>query len=181
MSSRCVILCALLALVVCLVAVPLLAQQPDGYLKAKVDPGRAGVFIDGKYVGPAANFGVSRKYAVAPGKHEVKLADPRYEEAVIEVEIQPGKTARISQSLKRLAPAQPPFGTLRIIGADKFAPVYVNGRYHGHADEFSNSSQGLLLPPGQYEVRVDAMSGASLVKESLSITANETTTLRASK
>ncbi len=49
------------ALLLATAALPLLAQQ--GYLKPQVHPGRAGVFIDGKYVGPARNFGVSRKYA----------------------------------------------------------------------------------------------------------------------
>ena len=51
------------------------AGQSTGCLKTKVDPGRAGVFIDGKYVGPAENFRVGRKYAVAAGEHEVKLSD----------------------------------------------------------------------------------------------------------
>jgi hypothetical protein len=54
----------------------------NGKLKTEVEPGRAGVFIDGKYVGPAANFKIARKYEVAAGEHEIKLADPRYQEIV---------------------------------------------------------------------------------------------------
>jgi hypothetical protein len=53
------------ALALVVTAIPLLGQQNSGYLKTKVDPGRAGVFVDGKYVGPAGNFGVGRKYTVA--------------------------------------------------------------------------------------------------------------------
>ena len=35
----------------------LIAQSPgSAYLKTNVDPGRAGVFVDGKYQGPATNF-----------------------------------------------------------------------------------------------------------------------------
>ena len=35
---------------------PLVCLAADtGRLKTEVEPGRAGVFIDGKYVGPAAN------------------------------------------------------------------------------------------------------------------------------
>ncbi len=47
------------ALAVLLAApMPLCAQQAagGGFLKVKASPGRAGVFVDGKYLGPAANF-----------------------------------------------------------------------------------------------------------------------------
>ena len=61
------------------------AQQ--GYLKAKVNPGRAGVFVDGKYLGPAANFKVARTYSVPAGEHEIRLLDPRYEDLVTKPEM----------------------------------------------------------------------------------------------
>ena len=38
-----------------------------GRLKTEVNPGRAGVFVDGKYLGPAANFRIARTYDVAAG------------------------------------------------------------------------------------------------------------------
>ena len=79
------------ALLIAVAGIPVLAQQNSGYLKTKVDPGRAGVFIDGKYVGPAGNFGIGRKYTVAAGEHEVRLSEPRYEDVVKKVTIQPGK------------------------------------------------------------------------------------------
>ena len=47
-----------------------------GRLKTEIDPGRAGVFVDGKYLGPAANFKVARTYELSPGEHEVRLAEP---------------------------------------------------------------------------------------------------------
>jgi hypothetical protein len=62
-----------------------------GRLKTEIDPGRAGVFIDGKYVGPAANFKIARTYELSPGEHEVRLAEPRYEEIVTKVTITAGK------------------------------------------------------------------------------------------
>jgi len=58
-----------------------------GRLKTEVNPGRAGVFVDGKYVGPAANFKVARTYEVAAGEHEVKLADPRYQELLARMKL----------------------------------------------------------------------------------------------
>ena len=85
------------ALLLAVAVIPAVAQQDSGYLKTKVDPGRAGVFIDGKYAGPAGNFGMSRKYTVAAGEHEVRLSEPRYEDVVTKVTIQPGKTAERSK------------------------------------------------------------------------------------
>src|SRR5579872_5497984 len=151
--------------------------QGNGSLCVKANPGRAGVFVDGKYLGPAANFRVARTYPVAAGEHEVKLADPRYEELTTKVTIAAGKKTTIHQTLKELPPAKPPFGRLRTESTDKFAAVYVNDRYMGHADEFSNSSQGLLINPGEYSVRVVPASG-SPVTQTVKIEANKTVVVK---
>jgi hypothetical protein len=165
-------------LIIALGSIPLSGQQTSGYLKTKVNPGRAGVFIDGKYVGPAANFGVGRKYAVAAGEHEVRLEEPRYEEVVTKVTIQPGKTTKLAQTMKALPPAKPPFGRLRTEAADKFDAVYVNGKFMGHAGEFNNSTQGLLLNPGEYTVKIVPMSGGDAHEEKVNITADKETIVR---
>src|ERR1035441_7741613 len=87
-------ICTAVALL--LVCGTLAGKSGDANLKTKVDPGRAGVFVDGKYVGPAANFKVARKYAVAPGKHEVKLVDPRFEDFTTTVDVEAGKTVVVA-------------------------------------------------------------------------------------
>jgi len=159
--------------------IPLAAQQTTGYLKTNVDPGRAGVFIDGKYVGPAENFGIDRKYAVAAGEHEVKLSDPRYEDLVAKVTILPGKTTKLSEKMKALAPPVPPFGRLRVISPDKFAAVYVNGKFMGHADEFNNAAQGLLLNPGEYTVKVVPVGSTEGKEENTKLEADKIAVVRA--
>jgi hypothetical protein len=159
-------------------SLPLLAQQNTGYLKTSVDPGRAGVFVDGKYVGPAANFRVGRKYAVSPGEHEIKLVEPRYEEVVRKVSIQPGKTTKLAETMKALPPAKPPFGRLRTISADKFDAVYVNDRFMGHAGEFNNSLQGLQLNPGDYKVKIVPVSGGEGREEQVKIEADKVAIVR---
>ena len=169
------------ALLIAVAAVPVVGQQNAGYLKTKVNPGRAGVFIDGKYVGPAGNFGVGRKYAVAAGEHEIKLSEPRYEDVVTKVNIQPGKTTKLAQTMKAVPLAKPPFGLLRTIAADKFAAVYVNGKFMGHVDEFSNSMQGLKLNPGQYKVKVVPVGGSEGREESVKIEADKTSIVRFQK
>jgi hypothetical protein len=150
-----------------------MGAQQSGSLKVKADPARAGVFVDGKYLGPAGNFGMARTYTVAAGEHELKLVDPRYEEVVQKITIQAGKRTSIAQTLKSVPLAKPPYGVLRTEAADKFTPVYINGKFYGHAGEFNNPTQGLLLPPGEYDVRLEPASG-SPVSQKVKIEANKT-------
>jgi len=147
-----------------LAATSLMAQQ-TGFLKTKVDPGRAGVFVDGKYVGPAANFGASRKYALSPGQHQIKLVEPRYEDFSTSVTIEAGKTATLTQTLKVLPVPKGPFGIIRTHSSDKYAAVYVNDHYEGHNDEFDNPWQGLKLPVGEYTVRIEPLNGPPVTKK----------------
>lgn len=166
------------ALLVAVAGIPLVGQQGTGYLKTKVDPGRAGVFIDGKYVGPACNFGIGRKYTVAAGEHEVRLSDPRYEDRVVKVTIEPGKTTKLNERLTALPKPQPPFGRLRVISDDKFAAVYVNDKFMGHADEFSHPGQGLLLNPGDYTVKVVRVGATDGAEEKVKLDANQIAVVR---
>jgi PEGA domain len=148
-----------------------------GRLKTEIDPGRAGVFIDGKYVGPAANFKMARTYELSPGEHEIRLAEPRYEDIVTKVMITAGKKTVVKESMKALPPAKPPFGKLRVENPDHFAAVYVNGHFMGHVDEFSNFAQALLLNPGTYEVRIAPLNGAPVIK-SVTIEADKTVVVK---
>ncbi len=43
----------------------------------------------------------------------------------------------------------------------------------GHADEFSNSGQGLLLPPGEYTVKIVPGSGTP-IEQKVKLTAKQT-------
>ncbi len=137
----------------------------SAWLKTNVDPGRAGVFVDGKFVGPAGNFGIGQKYALTPGKHEVKLIDPRYEELTTTVEIKAGKTTKLAEKLKALPPPKGPFGSLRTPYPEKYAAVYVNDHYYGHAGEFNNPHQFLMLPVGEYTVRIQPTTGSPITQK----------------
>ena len=169
------------ALLLALSSIPVAAQQNTGFLKTKVNPGRAGVFIDGKYVGPAGNFGVGRKYTVAAGTHEVRLMEPRYEDLVTTVTIQPGKTTKLAETMKALPTPKPPFGLLRTVAPDKFSAVYVNGRFMGHAGEFNNPVQGLKLNPGEYTVKIVPVGGGDGHEEQVKIEAEKVVVVRVQK
>ena len=162
-----------------LVAASLVCAGADtGRLKTEIDPGRAGVFIDGKYVGSAANFKIARTYELSPGEHEVRLEEPRYEEIVTKVTITAGKKTVLRETMKALPKAKPPFGELRVENPDHFAAVYVNGHYMGHVDEFSNFAQRLLLNPGTYEVKVVPVDGRNPVTKTVTIEVNKSTLVK---
>jgi hypothetical protein len=129
--------------------------------------------VDGKYVGPAANFGVGRKYAVTPGEHKIKLVEPRYEDMETTVTAAAGKTTVLRQTMKALPPPKGPFGMIRTVHTEKYAAVYVNDHYMGHAGEFNNSVQGLKLPVGEYDVRVEPSNGAP-IKQHVKLEADKT-------
>ena len=160
--------------VLAVAALPVLCQaQETGSLSVKANSGRAGVFVDGKYLGPAANFGHARTYTVLAGDHELKLLEPRFEDFTTKVTIKAGKKTTVSETLKALPPAKPPFGRLRTISSDEFAAVYVNDKFMGHADEFNNFAQGLLLNPGEYSVKIVPASG-SPITQTVKIEADKT-------
>jgi len=154
-------------------------ESGTGYLRLRVCPSVAGVFVDGKYEGPAANFGVSRKYAIAAGEHEITLSDPRYQDFSSKVKIEAGKTTTYCQSLLTTTLPSPPFGTLRVEGgSSKFDGVFVNGKFAGHIGEFNNVGQGLLLNPGEYTLKIVSPGGNQESEEKVRIEGNKTTRVR---
>ena len=161
-----------------LFSVACFAADTMGKLKTEVDPGRAGVFVDGKYMGPAANFKVAQTYPLAPGEHEIKLVDPRYQDIIKKVTIEAGKKTVIHETMTALPLAKPPFAMLRTENADHFAAVYVNDHFMGHVDEFSNAHQQLLLPPGTYEVKIVPRDGQNVVTKSVTLEADKTTIVK---
>lgn len=175
MMRKCSILLFSVSLLPWLCAAQQAAQT--GSLCVKTSTGRAGVFVDGKYVGPAANFGIARTYEVAPGTHEVKLVEPRYEDTTASVTVKAGKKTTLRQAMKELPPPKGPFGRLRTESADKFAAVYVNDHFMGHAGEFNNSMQGLMLPAGDYAVRIVPATGAP-VMQNVKLEADKTVIVR---
>lgn len=163
----------LVALVLVITAARLQAAE-EGKLKAKVSPGRAGVFVDGKYVGPARDFGFMRWYELTVGEHQVVLREPRYKEYSTTVTITPGQGTVLDVGMEPVATPQPPFGTLRTHSKSRFNPVFLNGHYMGHVDEFDNPFQGLLIAPGEYDLQILSPDGQEY-KEKVKIEANKTT------
>lgn len=162
----------------------LLAADDSGYIKASGKPGRAGVFINGKYVGPATRFTVAEKYECPTGEVEITISDPRYEDYTTKVSVQPGKTAKVKYSLKKLPEPQGPFGRFRLgggeppsfmsVAAGDVGAVYLNGKFFGYVDELNNPGSGILLPPGTYDLHVSSPLFGE-IRQKINIEANKLT------
>jgi hypothetical protein len=149
-----------------------------GRLKTEVNPGRAGVFVDGKYLGPAANFKVAHTYELPAGEHDLKLVDPRYQDIDKKITITAGKKTVVQETMTALPTPKPPFAYLRTENPDHFGAVYINDHFVGHVDEFSNPGQKLAVPPGTYEVKIVPVNGQNVVTKNVTIEANTTTIVK---
>ncbi|MBI4877035.1 MAG: PEGA domain-containing protein [Acidobacteria bacterium] len=162
----------------------------DGFIKARGRPTGAGLFVDGKYIGPAGRFTVPEKYSVPAGEHEVALKDPRYEDFSTKVTVRTGKTTKIGYKLKKAELPKGPFGRLRFGGdgsesfisvtAGDTGAVYINDKFWGFVDELNNAGGGMLLPPGEYHVRAETQN-FGVVDQTVKIEAHKVTVIQLHK
>lgn len=68
-------------------------------LKLNVEPGRAAVFLDDKYVGHASEFGGLHAMLISPGKHRVKVGLPGYRTFETEVNLLAGQKSEVKTEL----------------------------------------------------------------------------------
>ncbi len=172
----------LAALSILAIAAP--AADENGYIRGRGNPTGAGLFVDGKYVGPAGRFSVPEKYPVAPGDHEIVLRDPRFEDFTTKVSVRAKKTTKFKYKLKPIEPTKPPYGRLRFGGgspesfisvtAGDTSPVYINDKFYGFVDELNNAGGGLLLPPGTYRLRCSSPIYGEFDQD-VTLTANQVT------
>ena len=156
-----------------MMTLPLMAAAGDTKIRVRSGTRGVGLFVDGKYVGPAGRFSVPEKYPIEPGSHEITLKDPRYEDFTATINAQAGKTTKLSAKMKKKV-IQGPFGRLRLKGSEsesfwpvaagEAGPVFVNGNFMGHVDELNDVGGGLLLNPGTYELKVIAQIHGEFMK-----------------
>ncbi len=155
----------------------------DGSLVAKGKPGNAGVFVDGKYLGPASRFSVAEKYSVPSGEVEVTIRDPRYEDYTTKVTINPNKKTVLRFKMNPVTIPQGPFGLLRLggdgpesfmsVAAGDTGAVWLNDKFYGYIDELNNAGSGLLIPPGTYKLKIT--DSAFNMERDITIEANKKT------
>jgi hypothetical protein len=166
-----------------LLAVSAYAAKDYGYIKARGGPDDAAIFVNGKYIGPASRYTVPEKYQVPLGDIEIAIRDMRCEEFTTKATVRPGKTVHIHYNLKRLEPAKPPFGTLRLtggkigneesLGGGDDSAVYINDKYAGFVRQLTSLGSGLLLNPGTYELHIQSVALGD-IRQQVTIEAGQT-------
>lgn len=120
----------------------------------------AGVWVDGQYLGYVKELKGSKKVLLMPGKHEIVIREPWYNDYVEQPLLEPGEVHTISLTMSRNAKSENIHATaeLKISADPERAAVFVDDQYVGHVDEFNGPGQALLLVPGQHHVRL-ALAG----------------------
>jgi len=78
------------------------AQYPaiTSEVKISAHPERAAVFVDGKFVGHAEDFGgIGHGMLLSPGKHHIKIFLPGYQPFETEVNLQPNQKLKLKTDL----------------------------------------------------------------------------------
>jgi uncharacterized membrane protein len=78
------------------------APEITAKLKVSVQPGRAAVFLDGKYVGHASELGgATHSMLISPGKHQIKVELPGYRTFETEVDLLAGQKSEVKTQLAK--------------------------------------------------------------------------------
>src|ERR1700756_4118331 len=117
---------------------------------------KAGVWVDGQYVGFVKELNGDKKMLLLPGKHEIVVRQSWYKDYVDDAVLEPGETHLVVLTLTKDAPTpkKPPPGKLKTAATPERAAVFVDEQFAGHVDEFDGVGKAMLLTPGKHRVRV---------------------------
>ena len=142
-----------------LAATALVAQMPDksGFVQIKVTPAQAGVFVDGKYMGPSFLFAdKARAIRVGVGNHRVEIVDPYHVTLVTDFQVTAEQYNEISKDMK--PNGKEPKKKVSAIVTEGFgeAALYLDNEYFGHA------GRELRVKPGKFMLKITSMDGTIL-------------------
>ena len=79
---------------------PMPADNELATIRIEVNPSRAAVFVDGRFVGHVAEFGgIGKAMEVVPGRHQIRVALPGYETFQTEINPQPKQKVEVKTDL----------------------------------------------------------------------------------
>ncbi len=116
----------------------------------------AGVWVDGQYVGYVKELKGDKKLLLLPGKHEILVKEPWYDDYQVNLLLEPGETRTIPlvMTKSRIRATEKATAELKIDADPARAAVFVDKQFVGHVDEFNGPGQALLLTPGEHQIRV---------------------------
>jgi hypothetical protein len=117
----------------------------------------SGVWIDGQYVGYLNELKGSRKILLLPGKHQIVVKQDGYLNFRRSVTLEPGQDVAIGVAMVKDPRSRYPavWSHLKLSVEPGRAAVFVDGRFAGHAGEFSGLGRGMLLAPGRHRIEIE--------------------------
>src|SRR5438445_8847064 len=117
---------------------------------------KAGVWVDGQYVGFVKELNEGKKMLLLPGKHAIVVRQAWYQDYVEQGLLEPGEIHTIKLAMAKESHVATACATseLKIDATPPRAPVVVDEQFAGHVDEFDGVAKAMLLTPGKHRVRV---------------------------
>jgi len=116
----------------------------------------SGVWIDGQYVGYLKELKGSKKVLLLPGEHTITVRQDGYQDFTQRVVLEPGQ-----KQVVRVAMDKAPTGAIprekaevKIAVNPSRAAVFLDGLFVGHVGEFEGVGRGMLVVPGQHQIRI---------------------------
>lgn len=135
---------------------------------------KAGVWVDGQYLGYVQELKGSKKLLLLPGEHEVTIRQGGYLDFSQRVVLQPAEKQILHVTLQKDSRVQLPTVTaeVKLAIAPERAAVFVDNVYVGHVDEFNGVGQALLVAPGKHHFKI-SLPGYQTFETEVTLTANQ--------
>src|ERR1700693_184426 len=134
----------------------------------------SGVWVDGGYVRYLKELKGSKKVLLLPGDHVITVRQDGYQDFTQRILVQPGQTEIVRVAMQR-APTGPipdAMATVKIAVNPSRAAVFLDGLVVGHVGEFEGVGRGMLVAPGQHQIRI-ALPGYQTFETSINPIANQ--------
>jgi len=116
----------------------------------------SGVWIDGQYVGYLKELKGSKKVLLLPGEHTITVRQDGYQDFTQRVVLEPGQKQVVRVAMDK-APTGVPSrekAEVKIAVNPSRAAVFLDGLFVGHVGEFEGVGRGMLVAPGQHQIRI---------------------------
>lgn len=134
----------------------------------------SGVWVDGQYVGYLKELKGSKKVLLLPGEHVITVRQDGYQDFTERVLLQPGQKEMVRVAMeKALTPPLPQVtATVKIAVNPSRAAVFLDGLFVGHVGEFEGMGRGMLVGPGNHQIRI-ALPGYQTFETTINPIANQ--------
>lgn len=135
---------------------------------------RAGVWVDGQYLGYLEELKGAKKVLLLPGEHEIAAREIGYKDFTEKIVVEPGQKQAISVTLARDPEAKLPPVTaqIKLSVTPSRAAVFVDDHFVGPVHDFNGLGRGMLLSPGKHRIKI-ALAGYRTFETEINLLPNQ--------